>query len=128
MFVSHTLNIPMIKWRWRKPKQSLKIGLACALLPMLFFGQVLDEYQSAAPNLDAFIFCMSTGLTSSAPPPQDMLSQWRAYGQDGRGICLTFDGSDLSRLVANTPGLRLNPVIYNRTTQKRFVDEFLIVH
>jgi hypothetical protein len=92
---------------------------------MLFFGQVLDEYQSAAPNLDAFIFCMSTGLTSSAPPPQDMLSQWRAYGQDGRGICLTFDGSDLSRLVANTPGLRLNPVIYNRTTQKRFVDEIL---
>jgi hypothetical protein len=54
-----------------------------------------------------------------------MLSQWRAYGQDGRGICLTLNASDLARLVDNTPGLRINPVIYDRTTQRLFVDAIL---
>jgi hypothetical protein len=90
-----------------------------------FFGDVLAEYQRLAPSLDAFILCMSTGLPSGGTCPQDMLSQWRAYGQDGRGVCLTFEASKLSRLVENTPGLRLNPVIYDPTTQLRFVDAIL---
>jgi hypothetical protein len=57
--------------------------------------------------------------------PQDNLSQWRAYGQDGRGICLTLDANHLTRLVPNTPGLRINPTIYNRKTQRMFIDAIL---
>jgi len=86
-----------------------------------FLGNVFEQYNNVASNLDAFIFCMSMGLTSDAAFPQDMLSQWRAYGQDGRGICLTLDGSELGRRVSNTPGLRINPVIYDRHIQERFI-------
>ena len=90
-----------------------------------FYAQVLADYQNLAPKLDAFIFCMSTGLQIATGNSPDMLSQWRAYGQDGRGICLTLNTSDLSRLVENTPGLRINPVIYERTTQALFIDAIL---
>jgi DUF2971 family protein len=89
-----------------------------------FFGQVLSDYETLAPTLDAYIFCMSTGNLSGSPP-QDLLSQWRAYGQDGRGACLTLDARKLGRLVYNTPGLRINPVIYQRAIQLKFVGDIL---
>jgi Protein of unknown function (DUF2971) len=90
-----------------------------------FFARVLTDYQHLAPALDAYIFCTSTGTPSGGSSPQDMLGQWRAYGQDGRGICLTLDGGHLARLVQNTPSLRINPVIYDRNTQVMFIDAIL---
>jgi hypothetical protein len=90
-----------------------------------FIAQVLSDYEKLAPTLDAYIFCMSEGSSSSGGPPQDALSQWRAYGHDGRGVCLTLDTSMLNRLVYNTPGLRINPVIYQRAIQDRFVNAIL---
>ena len=57
--------------------------------------------------------------------PQDMLSQWRGYGQDGRGICLTLDAGRLSRIVGNVPGLRINPVVYDPLLQQAFIDAIL---
>ena len=76
-----------------------------------FFSTVSTEYQRFASDLDAYVLCMSTGKTGDAP--QDILSQWRAYGQDGKGACLTLDRKDLDLLIHNTPGLRLNPAIYD---------------
>ena len=67
---------------------------------------------------------MSSG-NIAAVKPQDILSQWRAYGDDGRGACLTLDANRLSRIVYNIPGLRINPVIYEKTLQVRFVCEIL---
>jgi DUF2971 family protein len=89
-----------------------------------FFKQAHTEYEKRVPELDAYIFCMSmdkpgTGL------PQDILSQWRAYGQDGRGVALTLGTSQLARMVGNIPNLRINPVIYARSTQQLFVDGIL---
>ena len=66
---------------------------------------------------------MTDNLAGS--PPQDILSQWRAYGQDGRGACLTLDSTKLDRLVRNTPGLRINPVIYQEADKVAFVGEIL---
>ena len=63
-----------------------------------FFGHVLSEYEMLAPTLNAYVCCMSTG-NPACNPPQDILSQWRAYGQDGRGACLTLDATKLARLV-----------------------------
>jgi hypothetical protein len=88
-----------------------------------FYAGVETDYQNVAPTLDAYIFCTSTG--GGGPLPQDMLSQWRGYGQDGKGICLTLAVGDLTRLVQNTPSLRLNPVIYERTVQIAFIDAIL---
>ena len=89
-----------------------------------FFKKLLLEYQNLAPQLDAYIFCMSTG-SDTANPPQDILSQWRAYGQDGKGACITLDSGNLGRLALNTPGLRINPVIYKRQIQSLFVEGIL---
>jgi len=86
-----------------------------------FLVAVQKEYLQLAPNLDAYIFCMSEGDQNSAKV-QDRLSQWRAYGQDGRGVCLTLDASKLAHLVYYTPGLRINPVIYDRSKQFAFVN------
>jgi hypothetical protein len=88
-----------------------------------FFCDVLSDYEKQASTLDAYVFCMSTG--KDRDPPQDILSQWRAYGQDGRGASLTLEVEKLVRLVSNTPGLRINPVVYQKVKQTRFVNEIL---
>lgn len=89
-----------------------------------FFKQAHSEYEKRAPELDAYIFCMSMD-NPGAGQPQDILSQWRAYGQDGRGVALTLGASQLARMVSNVPNLRINPVIYARSTQQLFVDSIL---
>jgi hypothetical protein len=93
--------------------------------PCAFFRQLRSDYQKLAPTLDAYIFCMLSFENSSGDVPQDVLSHWLAYGHDGRGACLTLDTGRLDRLVHNTPGLRINPVIYQKEIQERFVSEIL---
>lgn len=89
-----------------------------------FFVDVLAEYEKRAQDLDAYIFCMSMDKPNVE---QDILSQWRAYGQDGRGIALTLDAGQLSRLIQNVPMMRINPVIYQSAIQQQFVDMILAV-
>jgi hypothetical protein len=88
-----------------------------------FVKQLLVEYENLAPTLDAYIFCMSSIEHGDAP--QDNLSHWLAYGHDGRGACLTLATKGLERLVYNTPGSRLNPVIYENVLQERFINKIL---
>jgi hypothetical protein len=84
-----------------------------------FFDDVFNCYEQLAPNLDAYVFCTSN-------TEQDILSQWRAYGHDGKGVCLTLDTEKIERLVYNAPGLlRNNPVIYVEETQNKFVEAIL---
>jgi hypothetical protein len=89
-----------------------------------FVTDVEVTYGTLAPDLDAFIFCMSTG-TQGRPNPQDVLSQWRAYGQDGRGISLTLETKGITDLVQRTPGLRINPVIYDKALQVQLIQDIL---
>jgi hypothetical protein len=90
-----------------------------------FKNQVEADYRAQAGDLDVYVFCMSTGSAGN-PPSQDMLSQWRAYGQDGRGGCLTLDSTALADLVHHFPaGLRRNPIIYLRATQVALIDAIL---
>lgn len=81
------------------------------------------DYKTLAPNLDAYIFCMSTG--NKMAPEQAILSQWRAYGQDGRGVCLTLEMAALKRLEDNTPGLRIAAVVYEEAKQVTIVKDIL---
>jgi hypothetical protein len=66
----------------------------------VFRHQVEQAFAAQAADLDAYIFCMSTGS-------QDKLSHWRAYAQDGRGGAITLDPWGLVELVHAIPGLRL---------------------
>jgi hypothetical protein len=84
-----------------------------------FFDDVFNCYEQLALNLDAYVFCTSN-------TEQDILSQWRAYGHDGKGVCLTLDTQNINCLVHNAPGLlRNNPVIYVEETQNKFVEAIL---
>jgi hypothetical protein len=90
-----------------------------------FRSAVEAAYDAQAIGLDVYIFCMSTGILGN-PMPQDMLSQWRAYGQDGRGGCLSLAPNGLAALVHHFPvGFRRNPVIYDRATQTALIDGIL---
>jgi hypothetical protein len=95
-----------------------------AATPVKFSSAVQVAFQTQAKDVDAYIFCMTTGVVGSAKP-QDVLSQWRAYAQDGRGGALTLDRKGLSALVYHLPGLRLNPVIYDPVVQGLLIDKII---
>jgi len=58
-------------------------------------------------------------------PPQDILSQWRAYAQDGRGGVISLDMARLTGIVGHVPGLRINPVAYDPALKRTLVDGVL---
>lgn len=85
---------------------------------------IRDEYKNKSDDLDAYVFCMSQG-NSIKLSQQDVLSQWRAYGADGRGGCLTISPPELMKLAQNLVGLQLNPVIYEPSLQVTIIDSIL---
>lgn len=89
----------------------------------VFFRNVAVGYALLEPDLDAYVFCMSEGK-KGATKPQDRLSQWRAYGQDGRGACISLDAERLAHFAYHMAGLRINPVIYNPVRQLDFVNRY----
>jgi hypothetical protein len=56
---------------------------------------------------EAYVFCLCL-------PPPDKLSQWRGYGADGRGACITFDADELRKMAAGSAAKRLIPIEYDR--------------
>jgi hypothetical protein len=89
-----------------------------------FFKQVETQYYAKSSLYDAFVFCMSEGDTANLQG-QDELSSWRAYGRDGRGICLSYDSTQLALYANGGTGLRLSRVIYNPGLQQRILEEIL---
>jgi len=101
--------------------RTLIFARVAASTPGPFRSAVDAAFRTQAKNVDAYVFCMTTGVLG-ATKPQDMLSQWRAYAQDGRGGALTLDPQGLSALAFHMPGLRINPVIYDPMVQARLID------
>jgi hypothetical protein len=99
-------------------KRVITACLSASTLPAGFIAAVTAGFANAAPHLDANIFCMSTGSP-------DILSQWRAYGQDGRGATITLAFSHLADYTYHLPGLRINPVFYDPMIQRSLVDSIL---
>ncbi|WP_411167792.1 DUF2971 domain-containing protein [Clostridium sp. MB05] len=50
----------------------------------------------------------------------DLLSQWRAYGQDGHGIAIGFSGELLKKVNAFEYGIKFLPIIYDYEKQKEY--------
>jgi hypothetical protein len=70
--------------------------------------------------IDVFGFCLSE--------EKDILSQWRAYSDDGRGFCIGYNSHALSALceaqsVANV--LQFEKVEYESTIQRHIFNEFM---
>jgi Protein of unknown function (DUF2971) len=90
----------------------------------LFYRAVQSQYYAKSNLYEAFVFCMSEGDTTSLIG-QDQLSSWRAYGRDGRGVCLSFDSAQLALYAKGGNGLRLSRVIYDPVLQRRILEEIL---
>jgi Protein of unknown function (DUF2971) len=105
-------------------KRVIHACLASHVATPAFLLQVQADYQARAGDLDAYIFCMSTGDPQRIQP-QDLLSQWRAYGADGRGACITLDPGQFANFSYHLPGFRINPIIYDPGVQTLLVNDIL---
>src|ERR1700730_12725949 len=56
---------------------------------------------------------------------QDVLSSWRAYGKDGRGVCLTYESQHFLIVTQSLTGFRLSRVIYDEQIQIQIVDSII---
>jgi hypothetical protein len=90
----------------------------------MFYGDVLSKFDTKSSLYEAFVFCLSAGDLASLRG-QDVLSAWRAYGRDGRGVCLSYDSGQLATYAAGGSGLRLSQVIYNELVQERVITDIL---
>src|SRR5207245_1998338 len=83
-------------------------------------NKVQSEYY-AQSHLNAFVFCMSEG-DQSRVPSQDVLSAWRSYGKDGRGVCMSFGVQEFISFAQGARLTRLNQVIYDTQIQEKMVE------
>jgi hypothetical protein len=91
----------------------------------IFFRDVLSKFDDKTSLYEAYVFCLSAGDTTVTLQGQDVLSAWRAYGRDGRGVCLSYNSSDLALYATGDNGLRLSQVIYNEHRQEAIIAEIL---
>ncbi len=58
----------------------------------------------------------------------DLLSQWRGYGQFGKGYAIGFDGRKVGAIVRDKSSHRGNfgPVVYDESVQRLLADEMLL--
>jgi hypothetical protein len=71
-----------------------------------------DDYWTRLQNFAAYICCLCAGDSRRLPHPQDLLSQWRAYGSNGRGACISFGAGEIEWAINKhyAPG-----TIFNRS-------------
>lgn len=53
---------------------------------------------------------------------KDLLSQWRAYAEDGTGIAIGFDLDILEKLCTSKLAITIDDVSYNQAEQKSIID------
>jgi hypothetical protein len=88
-------------------------------------NQVQTEFNKQSHLYDAFVFCMSQG-DQSRILSQDVLSAWRSYGRDGRGVCLSFGTQEFISFAQSAHLTRLNRVIYDLQVQEKMIESILV--
>jgi Protein of unknown function (DUF2971) len=95
-----------------------------------FLDSVLGGYQASFPNISALVCCFCEGddsLATIKPPrqPQDILSQWRGYGANGRGACVSFSAGDLWNAAVSVKGAMFQPVSYDHDAKSVVVESIV---
>jgi Protein of unknown function (DUF2971) len=88
-----------------------------------FYADVNTGFVSQSQLYEAFVFSMSEG--KSGINGQDILSAWRAYGNHGRGVFISFESQHFIIFSKGAIGFRLSRVIYDDRLQEQIVDELL---
>jgi hypothetical protein len=87
-----------------------------------FYGALRDMLVKRLEDLDVYIFCMCEGAGTTG---SDILSQWRAYGRDGRGGAMAIRSAAVQAMVVHFPGIRIEKVIYDETNQVKLIQKVL---
>lgn len=58
---------------------------------------------------------------------KDLLSQWRAYGQDGAGVAVGFNYNRLKSLLSGQDDILIDRVIYDTNKQQRAIRERMLL-
>jgi hypothetical protein len=91
-----------------------------------FYTDVETNFHGQIKLYEAFVFSMSEGDTTKGINAQDVLSSWRAYGKDGRGVCLSFESQHFITVSkGERSGYRLSRIIYDEQEQIKIVDSIL---
>jgi hypothetical protein len=96
------------------------------------FRQMFDEISiiDGADGKDAMGFVeelteTTDGLGFCMSAQRDMLSQWRGYADDGRGVAIGFSAEYIHNFLQKRPrggpGISLLPVIYDRVEQETLI-------
>lgn len=73
--------------------------------------------QTQTIGMDRFACCFSAN--------GDLLSQWRAYGKDGRGYAIGFDARHIAGLIGPKPSMILRRMAYGRDLESGLIDDLL---
>ncbi len=82
-----------------------------------FYWVSSDTMQTQTIGMDRFASCFSTD--------GDLLSQWRAYGNNGRGYAIGFDASRFSGLIGPAPTMSLRRMTYGGGHEAYLIDDII---
>lgn len=66
-------------------------------------------------------YLMHQSLITCFSLEKDLLSQWRAYGQDGEGVAIGFDFNYFKKILKGQKQLFVNKVIYKKSVQEKAI-------
>ncbi len=79
----------------------------------------LEEFSMLVNSVEDIFDCLGFCMSGD----KDMLSQWRGYADDGRGVSIGFSESFLAAVVEQPRTVRLHHVVYDLAKQKEIVTE-----
>lgn len=83
-----------------------------------FYWISSNTCQTQTIGMDSFACCFSAD--------GDLLSQWRAYGNDGSGYAIGFDPGRFSGLAGPDPSMTLRRMAYGRALEARLIDDLIL--
>ncbi len=83
-----------------------------------FYWISSNTRQTQTIGMDSFASCF--------PADGDLLSQWRAYGNNGRGYAIGFDPSRFAELTGPSPTMTLRRMAYGRDSEARLIDDLIL--
>jgi hypothetical protein len=106
-------------------------------------GNALAGYLNNLATFTAYVCCFCAAKGNLARP-QDILSQWRGYGSNGRGACVSFNAGSIEFIINQNPipsrsvrtsmlpnrnqrlnGLLFEPVLYDITNQETLINRLV---
>ena len=113
------------RWGIQLLKDTLSKELACNGISMnlqedYWYSEDAHNHIEQLNN-DINRYLMHQTLITCFSLEKDLLSQWRAYGQDGEGISIGFDYNYLKQVLNGQKNILIDKVVYNQNEQEEMI-------